>query len=223
MTARKPPASAPQEPRGTVPRMTTTSVRVPAPRTPDHDALPPRRPRRAATALTDPALAARALRSGTRLAADAVTGVALDDPCCAGRQRHLVRWTAGLLAEVRGHAGLRRPGGEDPLDAVLARADAALALFAREVSAGAPVLAPVLADLADLVAARLDALAGPLPPPARRTAAQALFALPWLLDAAHPAERPAVLRSAPRAARLAVRLGARRSAAARDAVLGCAG
>ena len=98
---------------------TTTRVRVPAPRTPDHDALPPRRPRRAASSLTDPALAARALRAGTRLAADALTGVALDDPCCAARQRHLVRWTAGVLAEVRGHAGLRRPGGDDPLDAVL--------------------------------------------------------------------------------------------------------
>lgn len=202
---------------------TTTSVRVPAPRTPDHDAVPSRMPRRAATSLTDPALAARALRSGTRLAAGAVTGVALDDPCCAGRQHHLLRWTAGVLAEVRGHAGLRRPGGDDPLDAVLARADRALALFAREVSAGAPVLAPVLTDLADLVAARLDALAGPLPPAARRTAGQALFALPWLLDACHPAELTAVLGSASRAERLALRLGARRHAAARDAVLGCTG
>jgi hypothetical protein len=201
---------------------TTTRVRVPAPRTPDHDAFPPRRPRRAATALTDPALAARALRSGTRLAADALTGVALDDPCCPVRQRDLVRFAAGVLAEVRRHAGLRRPG-DDALAAVLTLAERGLALFGREISAGAPVLAPVLADLADLVEARLDALAGPLPPAGRRTAGQALFALPWLLDACHPAELTAVLGTASRAERLALRLGARRYAAARDAVLGCAG
>ncbi len=204
---------------------TTSPVRVPAPRTPDHDALPPRRPRRAVRALTDPALAARALRSGTRLAADALAGIALDDPCCAVRQRSLVRWTAGVLAEVRGHAGARRAGGDTALDAALdtalALAERGLALFAREVSAGAPVLAPVLAELADLVEARLAA--GPLSPAPRRTAGQALFALPWLLDACHPAERTAVLAAASRSERLALRLGARRHAAARAAVLGCAG
>jgi hypothetical protein len=209
---------------------TSTRVRVPAPRTPDHDAIPVRRPRRAVTALTDPALAARVLRSGTRLAADALTGVALDDPCRADRQRHLVRFTAGVLAEVRGHAGLRRPGGDDALDTALALAERGLALFAREISAGAPVLAPVLAALADLVDARLDEArldearldeAAPSPS-ARRTAAQALFALPWLLDACHPAELPAVLATASRAELLVLRLGARRHAAVRDAVLGCA-
>ncbi len=200
---------------------TTSPVRVPAPRTPDHDALPPRRPRRAVHALTDPDLAARALRSGTRLAADALAGIALDDPCCAVRQRSLVRWTAGVLAEVRGHAGTRRAGGDTALDTALALAERGLALFAREISAGAPVLAPVLADLADLVEARLAA--GPLSPAPRRTAGQALFALPWLLDACHPAERTAVLAAASRSERLALRLGARRHAAARAAVLGCAG
>ncbi len=204
---------------------TSTRVRVPAPRTPDHDAIPVRRPRRAVTTLTDPALAARVLRSGTRLAADALTGVALDDPCRADRQRHLVRFTAGVLAEVRGHAGLRRPGGDDALDTALALAERGLALFAREISAGAPVLAPVLAALADLVDARLDEArldeAAPSPS-ARRTAAQALFALPWLLDACHPAELPAVLATASRAELLVLRLGARRHAAVRDAVLGCA-
>jgi hypothetical protein len=199
---------------------TSTRVRVPAPRTPDHDAIPARRPRRAVTALTDPALAARALRSGTRLAADALTGVALDDPCRADRQRHLVRFTAGVLAEVRGHAGLRRPGGDDALDTALALAERGLALFAREISAGAPVLAPVLSALADLVEARLDEAAPS--PAARRTAAQALFALPWLLDACHPAELAAVLATASRAEVLVLRLGARRHAAVRDAVLGCA-
>ncbi len=221
MTASKPLASGPQGGGGTVGGMTTsTRVRVPAPRTPDHDAIPARRPRRAVTALTDPALAARALRSGTRLAADALTGVALDDPCRADRQRHLVRFTAGVLAEVRGHAGLRRPGGDDALDTALALAERGLALFAREISAGAPVLAPVLSALADLVEARLDEAAPS--PAARRTAAQALFALPWLLDACHPAELAAVLATASRAEVLVLRLGARRHAAVRDAVLGCA-
>jgi hypothetical protein len=212
-------ASGPQERGGTVLAMTTnTRVRVPAPRTADHDALPHRRPRRAARALTDPALAARALRSGTRLAADALTGIALDDPCCAARQRDLVRWTAGVLAEVRGHAGPLHPGRHEALDTALTLAERGLALFGREVSAGAPVLAPVLADLADLVEARLDA--GPLPPAPRRTAGQSLFALPWLLDACHPAELTAVLATASRAERLALRLGARRYASARDAALG---
>lgn len=200
---------------------TTTSVRVPAPRTPDHDTLPASRSRVAVGTLTDPALLARALRSGTRSAAEALTGIALDDPCCAVRQRALVRFTAGVLAEVRGQAALRRPG-DDALHAVLALAERGLALFAREISAGAPVLAPVLTDLADLVEARLDTLAGPLPPAPRRTAGRARFALPWLLDACHPAERAAVLRAASRSERLALRLGGTRYVAARDAVLGCA-
>ncbi|MGY1697198.1 hypothetical protein ACI780_20045 [Geodermatophilus sp. SYSU D00814] len=196
---------------------TTTPVRVPAPRTPDHDTLPATRGR-AVTSLSDPALVSRALRSGTRLAAEALTGVAFDDPCCAARQRELVRWTAGVVAEVRAHPGLRRDG-DVALDAVLARTDLALALFARELSAGAPALALALTDLADLVEARLREAAA-LPGPARRGARQALFALPRLLDACHPAEQAAVLRTASRAELLTLRLGARRHAATRDAVLG---
>ncbi|MGY1668143.1 hypothetical protein [Geodermatophilus sp. SYSU D00696] len=202
---------------------TTSPVRIPAPRTPDHDTLPTAPARTRVAFLDAPALAARALRSGTRLVADAVTGIAFDDPCCVGRQRELVRWTAGVVAEVRAHGALAGRDGDVALDAVLARTDRALALFARELGAGAPLLAPALADLADLVAARLDAWTRPAAPAGRRTVRQALFALPWLLDACHPAELPDVLRNASRGELLVLRLGARRYAGTRDAVLGPAG
>jgi hypothetical protein len=202
---------------------TTPSVRVPAPRTPAHDVLPAPVARATVSSLADPALTARALRSGTRLAADALTGIALDDPCGETRRRGLVRFTAGVVAEVRAAAGPLRPGDADDerLHAVLALAERGLALFAREVSAGAPVLALVLTELADLVEAR-PAGARPLPP-TRRAPRQALFALPLLLDACHPAERAAVLANATRAERAVLRLGAPGHAAARDAVLGRAG
>ncbi|WP_139245664.1 hypothetical protein [Geodermatophilus amargosae] len=132
--------------------------------------------RGAVTSLTDHALLHRALRSGTRVVADALTGIAFDEPCCPVRQRELVRWTTRVLAEVRAHAALRRgleaalsqvvlpgapdlrrAGGDAALDSALARARQALPLFARDVSAGAPALALALTGLADLVATRLDA------------------------------------------------------------------
>ncbi|MGY1651943.1 hypothetical protein [Geodermatophilus sp. SYSU D01119] len=149
--------------------------------------LPPTRTaatsRGAVTELTDHALLHRALRSGLRLAGRAVTGVALDDPCDPARQRELVRWTAGVLVEVRAHAALRReleaavsravlpgaPGGADTasdaaLDASLARARRALLVFARDASAGAPHLAVALTELTALVDDRLEAEeAGVLP------------------------------------------------------------
>ncbi len=202
---------------------TTPSVRVPAPRTASHDVLPAPRARATVSSLADPALTARALRAGTRLAADALTGIALDDPCGETRRRGLVRFTEGVVAEVRAAAGPLRPGDADDarLHAVLGLAERGLALFAREVSAGAPLLALVLTELADLVASR-PAGARPLRP-ARRAPRQALFALPLLLDACHPAERAAVLANTTRAERLVLRLGARGHAAARDAVLGRAG
>ncbi len=202
---------------------TTPSVRVPAPRTASHDVLPAPRARATVSSLADPALTARALRAGTRLAADALTGIALDDPCGETRRRGLVRFTEGVVAEVRAAAGPLRPGDADDarLHAVLGLAERGLALFAREVSAGAPLLALVLTELADLVASR-PAGARPLRP-ARRGPRQALFALPLLLDACHPAERAAVLANTTRAERLVLRLGARGHTAARDAVLGRAG
>ena len=213
--------------------------------------------RTAVTGLTDHALLHRALRSGLRLAAGAVTGVALDDPCDAARQRELVRWTAGVLVEVRAHAALHReleaalsravlPGAGAPaggtgsdaaLDATLARARRALLVFARDASAGAPLLAVALTELTGLVDDRLDAEeAGLLPlvhhvPAAERDravraarrllpAGQDAFTLPWLLDACHPAERAAVLRSASRSARLVLRFAGARHGRTRDAVLG---
>ncbi|MGY1717122.1 hypothetical protein ACI78R_21870 [Geodermatophilus sp. SYSU D01106] len=229
--------------------------------------LPPTRTapasRGAVTELTDHALLHRALRSGLRIAGRAVTGVALDDPCDPARQRELVRWTAGVLVEVRAHAALRReleaavsravlPGvGHDrsaasdagtasdaALDASLARARRALLVFARDASAGAPLLAVALTELAALVDDRLDAEeAGVLPlvdahvPAAERDravrtarrllpAGQDAFTLPWLLDACHPAERVTVLRTASRSARLVLRFAGARHGRMRDAVLG---
>jgi hypothetical protein len=239
--------------------MTSTTMPTTTSPAPVRRETAPARPG-AVTDLSDHALLHRALRTGTRVVADALTGIAFDEPCCPVRQRELVRWTTRVLAEVRAHAALRRgfeaalsrvvlpggapdlrrAGGDAALDSALARARQALPLFARDVSAGAPALALTLAELADLVAARLDAEEdGVLPlvdehvPAAERDrivrsvrrslpAGQALFTLPWLLDACHPAELTAVLATASRAERLALRLGARRYAAARDAVLGCA-
>jgi hypothetical protein len=246
-------ASAPQGPDGTFPAMTTTTTSS----APVRRASVPGRSG-AGTDLSDHVLLHRALRSGTRVVADALTGIAFDEPCCPVRQRELVRWTTRVLAEVRAHAALRRgleaalsrvvlPGGSpDPrraggdaaLDSALARARQALPLFARDVSAGAPALAVALTDLADLVAARLDAEEdGVLPlvdehvPAAERDrivraarrslpAGQALFTLPWLLDACHPAERVTVLRTASRPARAVLRFAGARHARTRDAVLG---
>jgi hypothetical protein len=218
--------------------------------------------RAAVSGLTDHALLHRALRSGLRLAAAAVTGVAFDDRCDAARRRELVRWTAGVLVEVRAHAALRREleaalsravlpgavlpgaggataglGSDAALDAALARARRALLVFARDASAGAPLLAVALTDLGGLVEDRLDAEeAGVLPlvshvPAAERDRAvraarrllppgQDLFTLPWLLDACHPAERATVLRTASRSARLVLRVAAARHGRMRDAVLG---
>jgi hypothetical protein len=168
--ASKQATSAVQGPGGTVPAMTTTTSPAPVRR-----ASAPAR-RGAVTSLTDHALLHRALRSGTRVVADALTGIAFDEPCCPVRQRELVRWTTRVLAEVRAHAALRRgleaalsrvvlpgtpdlrrAGGDAALDSALARARQALPLFARDVSAGAPALALALTGLADLVATRLDA------------------------------------------------------------------
>jgi hypothetical protein len=252
--ASKRAASAAQGAGGTVPAMITTTTTSPAP---VRRATAPARPG-AVTDLTDHALLHRALRTGTRVVADALTGIAFDEPCCPVRQRELVRWTTRVLAEVRAHAALRRgleaalsrvvlpggapdlrrAGGDAALDSALARARQALPLFARDVSAGAPALALTLAELADLVAARLDAEEdGVLPlvdehvPAAERDrivrnvrrslpAGQALFTLPWLLDACHPAERVTVLRTASRPARTVLRFAGARHARTRDAVLG---
>ncbi|MGY1684657.1 hypothetical protein ACI8AK_03590 [Geodermatophilus sp. SYSU D00867] len=248
-TTSTPPTSTP--PTRTPPTSTSTTT-SPAP-----VRRPPAR-RGSVRSLGDHALLHRALRSGTRVVAEALTGIAFDESCCPERQRELVRWTSGVLAEVRAHAVLRRrleaavsrvvlpgggpdvrrPGGDAALDEALTRAVLALPLFARDVSAGAPALALALTDLADLVAARLDAEEAVVLPlvdehvsaaergraerAARRglPAGQALFTLPWLLDACHPAERVTVLETASRPARLVLRFAGARHGRTRDAVLG---
>src|SRR3954452_5997883 len=61
-----------------------------------------------AAATTEPDLSGftllhRALRSGTRMLAEAVDGIARDDACDRTRQRGIVRFAGAVLTEVRAH------------------------------------------------------------------------------------------------------------------------
>jgi len=126
-----------------------------------------------AAATTEPDLSGftlmhRALRSGTRMLAEAVDGIARDDACDRSRQRGIVEFACAVLTEVRAHleredAALYRlvvvsadewaelaPLSADhaELERLLQRAWSALPVFARCASSGAPLLAPALAELA---------------------------------------------------------------------------
>src|SRR5215218_5078946 len=63
----------------------------------------PIRPGAEAPDLTGFTLAHRALRSGTRLLADAVDGIARDDVCDRTRRRLVARYACAVLTEVRAH------------------------------------------------------------------------------------------------------------------------
>ncbi|MGY1704063.1 hypothetical protein ACI79C_05775 [Geodermatophilus sp. SYSU D00697] len=164
----------------------------------------------------------RALRSGARDLAAALTGIAFDAPCCPRRQRALAACSAGVRTTVRA-VGDR---DEDlPLLAACGTVAAAEPLFAADVSAGAPVLARAWSTVADLLggdpAGSHDHAPGDLLRCARRfrsAAGSALVAVPWFLDACSPRERVEVVMAAPRRLRLALRLGEDRWLARRDAV-----
>src|SRR5689334_9356964 len=150
--------------------MTTTSVPSPV-----H--VPAARPAPAEPDLSGFTLMHRALRSGTRMLAEAVDGIARDDVCDRARQRGITQFAVAVLTEVRAHlertdAALYRlvvvsadewadltPLSADhtELERLLRQAWSALPVFARCSSTGAPLLAPALAELADRLDAHLAA------------------------------------------------------------------
>src|SRR3954453_21439961 len=200
----------------------------------------------------------RALRSGTRMLAEAVDGIARDDVCDRARRRGITQFAVAVLTEVRAHlehedAALYRlvvvsadewadlaplSASHAELERLLPRAWSALAVFGRCASSGAPLLAPVLAELAERLEAHLTAEEAVVVPRIRehvtgpelercRTRLRAgastsrlLFVAPWLADQCHPAELRHVLAAADARSRLLLSLGQKRYAARRDAVLG---
>src|SRR3954454_17013778 len=146
--------------------MTTTDV---APQPPF--AVTPRRPGEPEADLTGFRLIPRALRSGARMLADATSGIAKGEPCSRDRQRAVVQVSLSVLHEITSHhereddvlwpvivASAGDAVDLDPLSddhaelhKVLERAADALPLFARDPATGAPLLAPVLTELADLL------------------------------------------------------------------------
>lgn len=151
-------------------------------------------PRRTGDLEADPsslAVVRRALRSGVRLLADAVDGIARDDPCTRERQRAITRFACAVVHEIQA------PAGEHPeLDRLLVRVEQALRIFAHDVSAGAPLLAPALFELAELLDARLG---GGQARDLRRhvTPGHRVFLVPWLVDHCTPEERDRLLAPAP--------------------------
>jgi hemerythrin-like domain-containing protein len=147
--------------------MTSTDLTTPAP----PFAVTPRRPGEPEPDLTGFTLIHRALRSGTRLLADAVTGIAGGAPCSRERQRAVVTWSLAVLHEITSHHQREddtlwpviAASADDTVDLaalsddhvvlhrVLERAQAALPVFARDAAEGAVLLAPVLTELADLL------------------------------------------------------------------------
>jgi hemerythrin-like domain-containing protein len=235
-----------------------TSTDLTAPRPPF--AVTPRRPGEPEPDLTGFTLVHRALRSGARLVADAVTGIAEGQPCSRERQRAVVRYCLAVLSETACHHEREDdtlwpvivasvPDGEAAalaalsddhaaLHGVLDRAHGLLPRFARDPHEGAPLLAPVLTELADLLdehIAEEEALTFPVVRRHvsaadlarserlfRRATApgQLLFVLPWLADQCTPEERAELLRVAGPPLRLLLRLGEPRYARRRDLVRG---
>jgi hemerythrin-like domain-containing protein len=220
----------------------------------------PRRPGEPEPDLTGLALVHRALRSGTRLLADAVTGIAHGQSCSRDRQRAVVGFALAVLQELGCHhereddvlwpvvaASVPDGAAADPaalsadhavLDKVLDRAHELLPGFARDPHEAAPLLGPVLTELADLLdehIAREEELGFPV---VRRcvsaadltrceqlfrrgtTPGRLVFLLPWVADACTPEERAGLLRPAGPALRLLLRLAEPRWTCRRDLVRG---
>ncbi len=163
----------------------------------------------------------KALRTGARDVADALTGIAFDAPCCPRRQAELADFSDRVLRTVRAVAGR----ADDPaLRTACDVVAAAARLFAACVSAGAPGLARAWAELADLLEEpRAEHEHGPgellgCERRFRAAAGSARFAVPWFLDACSPRDRVQVVAAAPRRVRLALRLGEDRWLARRAGV-----
>lgn len=176
---------------GTVVAMPTTAIR------PTPFAVTPRRPGEPEADLTGFRLIHRALRSGSRLLADATTGIAAGAPCSRDRSRATVQFALAVRHEITQHhereddvlwpviaasagdAVDLEPLSDDhaELHKVLERAAEALPQFARDPAAGAPLLAPVFTELADL----LD----------EHIAEEETQVFPVILDTSRPATSPA--------------------------------
>ncbi len=163
----------------------------------------------------------RALHSGARDLATALTGIAFDDRCCSRRQRALLASSATVARTV---AAVARRTGDRGLAAAAADVEAATPVFAADVSAGAPALARAWTALADALAGAVAAHDHPsgellrCEHRFRSAVGTAAVAVPWFLDACSPRERVDLVRAAPRRVRGALRRGEDRGLAHRDAV-----
>jgi hemerythrin-like domain-containing protein len=221
-------------------------------------AVTPRHPGEPEPDLMGFTLIHRALRSGTRMLADATSAIAAGQPCSRERQRAIVQVTRSVLHEITHHhqreddvlwpvivasagdAVDLEPLSDDHsvLHKVLDRAAEALPQFARDPAAGAPLLAPVLTEMADLLDEHIGEEEAQVFPVIRQFVSagdfgrcermfqqgtapgQLLFLLPWIADQCNPAERDEVLRMAGAPLRLLLWLGEGRYTRRRDAVLG---
>jgi hemerythrin-like domain-containing protein len=221
-------------------------------------AVTPRRPGEPQADLLGFTLIHRALRSGTRMLAGATAGIARGEACGRDRQRAIVQLARAVLQEITHHhereddvlwpviaasagdAVDLAPLTDDHtvLHKVLDRAAEALPLFARDPGTGAPLLAAVLAELADLLDEHIAEEEAEVFPVLRQHVSagdlarcerlfrrgtapgQLLFLLPWVVDQCDEAERAEVLRAAGPPLRLLLRLGQVRYERRRDAVRG---
>jgi hypothetical protein len=121
---------------------------------------------------------------------------------------------------------------------VLERASEALPRFARDPASGAPVLAPVLTELADLLDEHIAAEEAEVFPVIRThvsaadfarcermfqkgaSPGQLLFVLPWVVDQCDEAELADLRATAPAPLKLLLRLGQGRYTRRRDLVRG---
>lgn len=236
----------------TVTAMTTTKT-PPVP-----FAVTPRRPGEPEPDLTGFRLIHRALRSGARMLADATSAIARGEACSRERQRAIVQVSLSVLHEITHHhereddvlwpvivasagdAVDLEPLSDDhtALHKVLDRAAEALPLFARDPATGAPLLAPVLTELADLLDEHIAEEEAEVFPVIREhvsagdfgrcermfqkgtSPGQLLFVLPWIVDQCDDAELAELRKAAPAPLKLLLRLGRGRYTRRRDAVLG---
>jgi hemerythrin-like domain-containing protein len=222
----------------------TTTAPVPAP----PFAVTPRRPGEAEPDLLAVTLIHRAMRAATRLLGEAVGRIADGAPCSYQRQRAIVSFALSVLHEIHVHhereddvllpvivASVRAAAADEVdlaplvddhtvLATLLRRADQALPDFARDPATGAAALAPLFAELADLLdehIAEEEALAFPI----MRTyvsvgdfdrvermfrkgtsIGQLMFLLPWIADQCTPGERAELLSGAGKPLELLLRM-----------------
>jgi hemerythrin-like domain-containing protein len=190
--------------------------------------------------------------------ADATTEIAQGAPCSRERQRAIVQVTRSVLHEITQHhereddvlwpvivasagdAVDLEPLSDDhtELHEVLDRATDALPQFARDPATGAPLLAPVLTELADLLDEHIAEEEKQVFPVVREhvsaadfarcerlfqkgtSPGQMLFVLPWIVDQCDAAELAEVMQVAPAPLKLLLRLGQGRYTRRRDLVRG---